>query len=328
MPWTWLHFVTYIPCLTLYILSAILIGKWLKNKDENVRLIPIHIISAILIILEIIKQIKSFSIGYQLDDLPLYYCSLFLYLFPLCSLGKGKLKKYAYFLTILSGTTLLAVMCIMPRVIYSENAIKNFFNDFDDFHTVFYHNIVLFGTCLLFTLNLLDLNIKHKFWCALSFYLSYCIIVIPIALSLKVNFNQFYNSNIPLIEELRLQQIEIFGFGGQILYDIEATITTVGFSLIMYFILKFVMLKIQKRTKKSRDEIGEAQASKIWNQQKDTRKWVSFFKTKNAFRYVIFNKKPNSNIIYRYSNLVQIGAKYCISVEPLKFDLIQTFYCF
>lgn len=246
MPWTLWHAVTYIPCMILYINIAIFIGKLLKNKNENIRLIPVHVISSIIIILEIIKQIRSIIKGYSLDNLPFYYCSLFIYLFSLTSLYKGKYKKQVRFLTALSGVTVIGVMNIMPRIIYNENDLINFFNNFDSFHTVFYHNIVYLGTCLIFSLNLLDFKIKNKFWIILAFNFSYCLFVIPISLGLNVNFNQFYNSNIPIIESLRLFQIEKLGYWGQIIYDIEVTFSTVAFSIFIYFILNFILTKINK----------------------------------------------------------------------------------
>ena len=235
MLWTMWHVYTFIPCMILYIVLAIFIGKWLKNKSENIRLIPIHIISGIIVILEIIKQVRSISIGYDLKNLPLHYCSLFLYLFPLASFCKGKFKKYARFLTVLSGIVVILVMCVMPRVIYNQYAIIDFFNDFGCFHTVFYHNIVFLGTCLILSLNLVDVNIKNKYWVSAGVYFSYCIVGICFALGLNVNYNQFCCSYVSGIENLRLLQIEKLGYWGQIIYIAEVTFSTVCFSMLICF---------------------------------------------------------------------------------------------
>lgn len=254
MPWTWSHFFTFIPSIIIFVLLAIYIGGKLKDKSENIRLIPIHIITVSIIVLEIIKQVRSIVLGYDLDNLPLYFCSMFLYLYPAVSLYQGKYKYHVRFLTAISGVTVLGVMAIMPNIIYSDSAIRKFFTDFDYFHTVIYHNLFYLGTCFMFTLGLIDFKIKNKFWTVFCFSLGYCILVIPIALGLDVNFNNFCRNNAPIIEKLRLLQVEKLGFGGQIIYELEATMTTVGFSVAMYFLIMFVIHKINVWKSKTRDK--------------------------------------------------------------------------
>lgn len=245
--WTYIHVITLIPALVIFVVFAIALGLWLKKYDENVRLIPIHFITVLLVALELIKQVKSLIAGYQLTKLPLYYCSLFLVLYVLTSLYRGKHKDCIRVLTVTSGITLLATMLIMPDLIYSNNAVKNMFNDFDDFHTVVYHNLVLLGTMLMMTLGFCKIKVKRDYLVSTIFYTAYCWVAAPFANLLGMNYNNFQSNSIGFVENIRLWLIDNIGyFFGQSMYVLLATFTTVGFSLIMYT----VMVVVKKVTHK------------------------------------------------------------------------------
>ena len=242
--WTKTHLITLFPSLLIYLIIAIGLRFWLINKDKKIKMIPVHIITILLIGLEITKQIKSIINGYKLNDLPLYYCSLFLYIYLALSLYKGKHRDSITIQAVVAGLTLLGVMVIMPSIVYSEGAIKNMFHDFDDFHTVAYHNIVLLGTFIIISLKLFNFNFKNDLLITIVFYISYCVIAAPIAILLKENFNQFDHNTVTAIENIRLSLIEKLGYSwGQSIYALLDTLTTVGFSTIM-FILFFLLSKL------------------------------------------------------------------------------------
>lgn len=239
--WTKLHAITLIPSIMFFILVSLIIRKWLIKYDEKFRIIPIHIITALIFVLEIIKQTRSLILGYDLSDLPLYYCSLFVFLYPLTSLYKGKFKDSIRTLTIVSGITLFGLMMIMPNIVYSEDSIKNIFLDFDCFHTVVFHNLVLLGTALLISLNLYKINIKKDYLITTLFYVSYCVIVPPITILLNENFNKFNYNTVTPIENIRLSLIDSLGYSfGQSMYVLLDLISTVGFSIFMYTVFMLI----------------------------------------------------------------------------------------
>ena len=121
--------ITIFPTFLVLGVLTFLLWKWLKDKDEKFKLIPIKIIAVILVVIEIIKQIDAALDvnGYRLKALPLFYCSLFLYLYPIMAFYNGKHKNAVRNLTLCSGTALIALMLIMPRYIYLDSNIKNFF---------------------------------------------------------------------------------------------------------------------------------------------------------------------------------------------------------
>lgn len=259
--WTLTHVVTLIPTLIVFVLIAFFLRIWLLKLDENKRMIPIHIITVLILVLEIIKQIRSLINGYDLSKLPLYYCSLFLFLYPMSSLCKGKNKYSVRILTMVSGLALFGVTLVMPDVIYSEGAIQNMFADFDDFHTVVFHNLVLLGTLLFLSLELYKISIKRDFVVLIIFYLTYCVIVPPISILSGENFNQFTYNTVGFVENIRLFFINSCGYSfGQSLYVLCALCTTVGFSVLMYsvFLLIDKLLNYIILLKKTRKKMSKA----------------------------------------------------------------------
>lgn len=239
--WTFAHFITLVPALIIYIAIAWGIGKLFKNKDEKIRLIPIHIITGLITVLEIIKQVRSLVMGYDLGDLPFYYCSLFLYLYPVVSLYRGKNKNSFRTLAFVSGMTLLGVMLVMPEMVYSKGNIDNFFVDFGDFHTVIFHNLVLLGTFLLLSLGFVKVDLKRDLLVVFIFYTTYCVIAAPMANLLGQNYNHFSRNGLAAIENLRLSWINSLGqLFGQSLYVLCDFIITVGFSIVVYLLFVFV----------------------------------------------------------------------------------------
>ena len=249
--WTYEHVVTLLPTLVVFAIVSVLLGVWLKNRTEKIRLIPIHIVTILLVLLELIKQIKSIIIGYDFSKFPLYYCSLFILLYLATSIYRGKHKDSVRTLTVTTGLTLLVTMLVMPDIIYSSGAVRNMLNDFDDFHTVVYHNLVLLGTMLLLTLDFCKLHIKKDYLISSVFYISYCVIAAPISILSNKNFNHFTYNAVDFIENIRLGLIDIFGYGfGQSIYVLLDLIVTVGFSLIVYTVIVIINRTLCKSDKR------------------------------------------------------------------------------
>ena len=103
--------------LAIIILITIVLRFTLKNKSDKVKNIPLIVISAILIILEIIKQTKNLT-GEKFDPyaLPFHYCSLFVFTFPLAHFTKGKVKKF--FTPIAYITALINIYNSRQRVFF------------------------------------------------------------------------------------------------------------------------------------------------------------------------------------------------------------------
>lgn len=253
--WSLEHLFTLVPCLILFVAISLLLRKFLLNKDEEYKLIPIGIVAGLLVILEIIKQIKSIMIGYNFYHIPLHFCSLFIFLFPMFYLYRNRFKNEIRLLTLLSGFILLVLMLIFPTAVYSANDITTFFQDFFAFHTVIFHNLVLFGVIYIFALELYEIKLKHDLkYCPLV-YLIYCVLAATTALLTKINFNKFYK-NINAIDGIRLGFIESFGYAGQVLY----TILSIGIVMFFTFVCYALLFCTDKAIKKIKNHKHKSQS--------------------------------------------------------------------
>ncbi len=238
--WTMWHVYTLLPTLAVFAILAVLIGLWLKNKDEKIRMIPIQVISVVLVVLEIAKQIYGLCTGYNLYWIPLHYCSLFVYLIPLFAFWKGRGKNFIRGVTVACCSALMLFLLIYPELIYGEGHIVNFGKDFYSTHTVIFHNLVPFAFFLILALKLFTPQTKKDVLSSVIFFAGYSVFAGIMANVLKTNFNNFYDCNIGPIGAVQDQIVASIGWWGQLIYVIGAGIATVVFSLISYFLFRGV----------------------------------------------------------------------------------------
>ena len=72
--WSSIHAKTVLPSISVMIVLAITIGWLLRNKSEKIRMIPIQVISVVILLLEVAKQIYCIVTGYDLYSIPLHFC--------------------------------------------------------------------------------------------------------------------------------------------------------------------------------------------------------------------------------------------------------------
>ena len=250
MPWTKVHLFTLLPSYIIMIAFAMLLAKILKNKGQFLVMLPVRLVAIILVIMEIFKQVLSINNGYSIHHLPLHFCSMFVLLFPLFSFYHGRFIEHVRVITVVSSTCLLLFMIICPNAIFSETSIVEFFIDFFSFHTVAFHNIVLFGLFYIMFAGLykLDRDRDHKSL-SLSFSI-YCFISCVMSQVLKENFNGFYTCPIPIFEEFRLMVMDKIGWVGQFIYIVILWTLTVLFGIMCYW----VVVGIDKGLKKLRQK--------------------------------------------------------------------------
>jgi len=250
MPWTFLHLITYIPTLVVLITVAYLLRKSLINKPEKTRMIPFKIISLILVISEILKQILSFINGYSLYHLPIHVCSLFIFVIPLMAFYQGKYVNIVRSITITLCMALTFMMFIMPNVIYSDMDINNFFNDYFSFHTVLFHNLVIFEFILILFLDLYSKKNFTKYNNIIIFGCLYCFIASLLSVSLKVNYSNFYSCSIPFLDNIRQEMITHLSRGiGQAIYSSIVFIIHIAFFNLSYYLSNILINKKEKLTR-------------------------------------------------------------------------------
>lgn len=259
--WTPLFAKTLIPTFVVMTVIAIVMGYLMRNKDEKYKMIPIQVIACILLVLEIAKQIWGFATGYSLYWIPLHFCSLFVYMLPFMAFYKGKHKDAVRVATEAACCMLFLFMCVYPTLIYSEYDILHIFSgEFICFHTVVFHNLVLFEFVLILAMRIINFKAKRDILVVLCTFAVFCLISGTMANVLQTNYNSFYYCQVPPIENLRVSLNSSMGGFGQFVYVLLISAGTISVALVSYGLLRFINFVINKITTKKNKQPKEDKA--------------------------------------------------------------------
>jgi hypothetical protein len=106
----------------------------------------------------------------------------------------------------------LLMMLIYPALIYSDENVRDYFKDYMDFHTVTFHNLVVFASILIPILGI-HRPVRRERLGLVWFMLGFCLISSVMAQLLKTNFNNFYHCNIGPLEDVRVRLQGVLGYG-------------------------------------------------------------------------------------------------------------------
>ena len=259
--WTIEHALTLFPTFLVMLAFSFLLGKLLKGKSEFVRSIPLQLIAMTLVMMEIIKQVRSYGPnGYDLYSLPMHFCSLFLYILPLHSFFRTKPRPIIDALAVMLTASLFVNMFIMPANIYSGENIRQTFQGYGSFHTVVFHNLVCLYGMLTISLKAYKMNIKRDVIVSLIFLAVYVIIATIFSYTLKTNYHNLYRCNIgfiwDVVEALKAT-LGAFGWMVQAAYVILLFIATLIMGVASYFVAYGVDKLIALISKQNAEKLPE-----------------------------------------------------------------------
>ena len=239
--WTPEHAATLLPAVVVMVVISLLLRKGLKNKSFETRMLPIKVIAVVLLLLGVGTQAVSLCRGYDLYHLPFHFCSLFLFMMPAMAFYRGKHQENIFTITISLCASCFLLMMIYPALIYSDGNIREFFIDYLDFHTVVFHNLVVFAFILIFALKLPMPAGKGSVKAISIFMLVFSIVAAVMAQLLQTNYTNMYQCNIPVFEEIRLSVQPVLGYWiTQCLYVSILTCLHILFVLMCYGLIKLV----------------------------------------------------------------------------------------
>lgn len=239
--WSQQHLQTLLPAVAVMIVIAVLLRKMLIKKPHYIRMIPLQIVAILLFLIEVGKQVTSFSRGYDLYHLPFHFCSLFIFMLPIMAFYRGKHKQTVYAITAALCMSVFLLMMIYPCLIYSAGNIEEFFKDYLSFHTVAFHNLVVFAAILIPVLELHQPETRKEPKAVLIFMMCFCTVSATMAQLLKTNFNNFYTCNIPPLETVRQAVENACGtVPAMLLYVLIVTVLDLLFVSGSYWVYRFV----------------------------------------------------------------------------------------
>ena len=233
--WTPEHAWTLIPALLGMIVVAWLLRRWLGDKELHIRMIPFQILAAVLFLIEIGKQLVSLSNGYDLYHLPFHFCSLFIFALPVAAFYTGKHRRTVHGVAIGLCAAVLLLMLIYPNLIYSAGNIREFFSVYLSFHTVAFHNIVLFEFVLAVALRLHQPDPRKERKAIVICMTVFSVVAATMSQIFETNYANMYTCNIPPLESVRLAVATALGaVPAQIFYVLIVGSLHVSFTVLAY----------------------------------------------------------------------------------------------
>lgn len=239
--WTESHTKTLLPSVLVMIVVAIALRMWLGKKDIRVRKIPLQIVAALIILLEIGKQAVSAYGGYDLYHLPFHFCSLLIIAIPAMAFYRGKYTQQVDAVVSSLCASVFILTMAYPSLIYSAGNIAEFGTVFLSFHTVVFHNLAVFAFILIVALRLYTPARQKEEKYILLCVVIFCVVSAAMAQLLKTNYNNFYSCNIGPLESLRVLVQAKLGYGvTQILYILIVTVLDILFVQIAYLVYRLL----------------------------------------------------------------------------------------
>ena len=222
--------------LAIIIVITLIVWLLMRNRSEKAKSVIMQIIAGIIVVLEIIKQIVNIVNGYDTWIIPFHFCSLFIFLFPLAQFGSAKIRgifKPVAFICALSMTVLFYVQ---PQGILGSSSEK-MFQSFNDFHSFYFHHLVVLYTMLSVVLN--NYIPKKNDWKKLLITIAiYSVIGIIMAHVLDTNYNNFLTTEIPLLREVKgVFGVVVHSINMGLVITVGTTLLTIGYYWI-YFAIK------------------------------------------------------------------------------------------
>ena len=174
-----------------------------RKKSDKIKNIPLIVITAIMLIMEVAKQSISIKQGYNLWHVPLHFCSLFIYWFPLMAFLKdGKVKRFGTTMSFASAMSVFLCFYLSPGGILGTNNTANIFTNFFAFHTFVYHHLIFLYLFVGLSLNMFKLN-KYCFAHVVIGISLYGVVALSFAYILNTNYCNLLVSIIDFVEEWR-----------------------------------------------------------------------------------------------------------------------------
>lgn len=225
--------------LLVIIILTLVVYIIFRKKSDKIKNIPLIIITISMLVMEVAKQTISIRQGYDLWHVPLHFCSLFIYWFPLMTFFKdGKIKRFGTTMSFAAAMSVFVCFYLSPGDILGPNNTANVFENFFSVHTFVYHHLIFLYLFVGLSLNMFKLN-KNCFIHVVIGISMYGAAALFFAYRLNTNYCNLLTSQIDFVEGWR-----------QSLGQIPYTIGVYLFGIAIGCLVCCIKLFIQKSTRK------------------------------------------------------------------------------
>ncbi len=242
MGYTHAEFVVMFMALFVILVLGVILRFTLKNKPLAIRQIPLHILGATIVIIEIVKQIYRIAEGtWTTRCLPFHFCSFFLIWYGLALITRGKFRQLMYFCSLIGGITVTVFMYCAPRIILVD-AAHTFWDSFSHFHAFFFHMSVVAYWVWMLMLNIYQPDYQH-IKKAVMLYTAFYFVTIAGAFIFKENYADVLYPSLKVFDQFRLT-------AGQFAYDVALLAVGIGLITGMSYAAYFITSKLYRHNLK------------------------------------------------------------------------------
>ena len=144
-------------------------------------------------------------------------------------------------------TALLIGMLIIPNGIYSGNLITEFFSDYLSFHTVFFHNLVIFALFLTVALDLYKPSGGGELIFVMLCGTGFVAVAASASHILNTNYSNFLHSTVSVVKTLtENMRLAIGDVPTKIIYTATLAILHVLLLIVTYYIFMAICIVKEK----------------------------------------------------------------------------------
>lgn len=196
------EFISIFLALFVILVLGVIFKHVLRNASENLRHLPLIIISVFVLIFEVIKQVYHLTNhSWKTWYIPFHFCSYFLVWYGVALFTRGKVRQIMYSCSLVGGILVSLLLCIAPDMIL-HSATTNIFDSFNHFHTYFYHMAVMAYWIWMLMLNLYHPQKTHLKPSIVLHGVFFFITIIG-AHVFQTNYTNVLRSDINILETLR-----------------------------------------------------------------------------------------------------------------------------
>ncbi len=209
-----------------------------RDRSKNIRKIPLYVITALLLALEVANQIYHIAIGYHFATLPLHFHSIVLFAFPLMLWAGGHFQKVGNALSIIVVSLVVVCFYLSPDLMIG-NAGSNMFANFQSFYYIMFFHLSFLYFFTAISLDLFDWEVATivYFWLGFAFY---SVIMVIFANVFSVYFVNCLENVVSILAKFRVDF-------GMLLYSVVMYLVCMGIGGVIFIVERAVFSRINHK---------------------------------------------------------------------------------